>query len=129
MIVLDTQTWIWWVQERQRLSVSQREAIISNEDDVIGISAISCWEVAKLVEYGRLPLITDLSEWFEIALGYPGVTLLPLTPEVALDGSSLPGNFHRDPWDQIIVATARVNGCQLVSADRQIINYPHVQTI
>ena len=129
MIVLDTHVWVWCVQEPQNLTIPQLAAIVGHEDEVIGVSAISCWEVAKLVEYGRLPLITDLSEWFEIALGYPGVTLLPLTPEVALDGSSLPGNFHRDPWDQIIVGTARVNGCQLVSADRQIINYPHVQTI
>ena len=129
MIVLDTQTWIWWVQERQRLSVSQREAIISNEDDVIGISAISCWEIAKLVEYGRLPLVADLPEWFEIALGFPGVTLLPLTPDIAIEATSLPGDFHRDPADQIIVATARVNECPLVSTDRQIVNYPHVQTI
>ena len=129
MIVLDTQTWIWWVQERQRLSVSQREAIISNEDDVIGISAISCWEIAKLVEYGRLPLVADLPEWFEIALGFPGVTLLPLTPDIAIEATSLPGDFHRDPADQIIVATARLNECPLVSTDRQIVNYPHVQTI
>ena len=129
MIVLDTQAWIWWVQERQRLSVSQREAIISNEDDVIGISAISCREIAKLVEYGRLPLVADLPEWFEIALGFPGVTLLPLTPDIAIEATSLPGDFHRDPADQIIVATARLNECLLVSSDREIINYPHVQTI
>ena len=111
------------------MSVSQREAIISNEDDVIGISAISCWEIAKLVEYGRLPLVADLPEWFEIALGFPGVTLLPLTPDIAIEATSLPGDFHRDPADQIIVATARLNECPLVSTDRQIVNYPHVQTI
>ena len=111
------------------LSSPQLAAIISNEDDVIGISAISCWEIAKLVEYGRLPLVADLPEWFEIALGFPGVTLLPLTPDIVIEATSLPGDFHRDPADQIIVATARVNECPLVSTDRQIVNYPHVQTI
>ena len=129
MIVLDTQAWVWWVQEHQRLSTSQMAAIISNEDDVIGISAISCWEIAKLVEYGRIDLVSELPEWFDSALKYPGITLLPLTPEIAIEATSLPSDFHSDPWDQIIVATARVNECPLVSADRQIVNYPHVQTI
>ena len=129
MIVLDTQTWIWWVQEPQRLSRPQLAAIIGHEDDVIGISAISCWEIAKLVEIGRQPLVAGLSEWFEVALGFRGVTLLPLTPEVAIESTSLPGRFHRDPADQIIVATARLNDCPLVSADRDIGAYPHVETV
>ena len=111
------------------MSASQFAVIAINEDNVIGVSAVSCWEIAKLVEYGRLPLIADLPEWFDTALGFPGVTLLPLTPEIAIEATSLPGDFHRDPADQIIVATARVNECPLVSTDRQIINYPHVQTI
>jgi PIN domain nuclease of toxin-antitoxin system len=90
MIVLDTQTWVWWTEDPERLSVSQFAAIVSNEDDVIGISAISCWEIAKLVEYERLELSAELPEWFESALNYPGVTLLPLTPEVAMESASLP---------------------------------------
>ena len=111
------------------MSASQFAVIAINEDNVIGVSAVSCWEIAKLVEYGRVQLSADLPEWFEVALNRPGITLLPLTPEVAIEATSLPGDFHRDPADQIIVATARVNECQLVSTDRQIINYPHVQTI
>ena len=129
MIVLDTQAWVWLVQESEKLSRAQLAAIISHEDDVIGVSAISCWEIAKLVEIGREPITTGLHEWFEIALGYPGVTLLPLTPEVAIEATSLPGEFHKDPADQIIVATARLNGCPLISADRQIRAYEHVETV
>jgi PIN domain nuclease of toxin-antitoxin system len=53
---------------------------IGHEDDVIGISAISCWEIAKLVEIGRQPLVAGLSEWFEVALGFRGVTLYPSRP-------------------------------------------------
>ena len=128
-MVLDTNAWIWWTEQPERLSVSQFAAIISNEDDVIGVSAISCWEIAKQVELGRLPLSAPLPEWFEVALNYPGVTLLPLTPDVAIESTSLPGEFHRDPADQIIVATARLNECPLVSADRQIRDYPHVETV
>ena len=74
MIVLDTHTWIWWVHGQQELTRAQAEIIEANEQDTIGVSAISCWEVAKLVERGRLELPCPLEEWFELALGYPGVS-------------------------------------------------------
>ena len=129
MIVLDTHAWVWWTIDPDRLSQTQRENIAANEDDRVGISAISCWEVAKLCEYGRLELPVGLAEWFRVALEYPGVSLMPLTPEVAIESTRLPGNFHRDPSDQIIVATARVHACPLVTSDDKITGYPHVQTI
>ena len=129
MIVLDTHTWIWWVHGQSELTRMQAEIIDANEEDTIGVSAISCWEVAKLVERDRLELPCSLEEWFELALGYPGVSLLELTPEIAIASTRLPGPFHRDPADQIIVATARVYGCPLVTSDRQILEYPHVETI
>jgi len=129
MIVLDTHIWVWWVHEDERLTQAQREAITANETDTVGISAISCWEIAKLVEYGRLELPSPLEEWFEQALNYPGVQLLALTPEIAIESTRLPGEFHRDPADQIVVATARVYGCSLVTLDDKILNYSHVTTI
>jgi len=129
MIVLDTHAWVWWTIDPDQLSETQRERITRNEDDIIGVSAISCWEVAKLCEYGRLELPVGLAEWFRLALEYPGVSLMPLTPEVAIESTRLPGAFHRDPSDQIIVATARVHQCPLVTSDDKIIDYPHVQTI
>ncbi len=129
MIVLDTHIWVWWVHEDERLTQAQRETIIANETDVIGVSAISCWEVAKLVEAGRLELPGTLEEWFDQALGYPGVELLALTPEIAVESTRLPGEFHRDPADQIIVATARVYECPLLTSDDKIVNYTHVTTI
>ena len=129
MIMLDTHVWVWWTIDPVRLSETQRQAIASNEEDRVGVSAISCWEVAKLCEYGRLELPVGLSEWFQAALGYPGISLLDLTPEVAIESTSLPGSFHRDPSDQIIVATARVHQCPLVTSDDRIARYPHVRTL
>ena len=129
MIVLDTHTWVWWVHGDERLTQAQREIITANESDLIGVSAISCWEIAKLVEYQRLELSNPLEEWFDQALNYPGVQLLALTPEIAIESTRLPGQFHRDPADQIIVATARVYGCSLVTSDDKILNYPHVTTV
>nr|WP_274703653.1 type II toxin-antitoxin system VapC family toxin [Chloroflexus aurantiacus] len=129
VIVLDTHIWIWWVHDPSQLTQAQIEAITNNETELIGISAISCWEVAKLVEYKRLELPLPLEEWFEQALSYPGMQLLALTPEIAIESTRLPTPFHRDPADQIIVATARIYGCPLVTSDEKILQYPHVVTI
>jgi PIN domain nuclease of toxin-antitoxin system len=129
MIILDTHAWVWWVHGTEKLTPAQRDAITANETDVIGISAMSCWEIAKLGEYGRLELPTPLEDWFELALSYPGVQLLALTPEIAVESTRLPREFHRDPADQMIVATARVYGCPLVTSDEKILNYGHVTEI
>jgi len=128
MIVLDTHIWVWWVHGDERLTRTQAEVIEANETDGVGVSAISCWEIAKLVEYGRLELPCSLEEWFEDALSYPGVHLFELTPEIAIESTQLPGEFHRDPADQMIVATARVYGCPLVTSDGRLLEYPHVET-
>jgi PIN domain nuclease of toxin-antitoxin system len=128
VIVLDTHIWIWWVDGDERLSDKHTELIESDENAVIGVSAISCWETAKLVELGRLELTIPIDQWVEGALAYPGVVLLPLSPRIAVDSTQLPGIFHRDPADQIIVATARLHDCQLLTADDRIRNYAHVET-
>jgi PIN domain nuclease of toxin-antitoxin system len=58
-----------------------------------------------------------------------GVSLHPLTPEICVESTELPGVFHGDPADQIIVATARSLGATVVTADRRILEYSHVPTI
>lgn len=129
MIVLDTHIWIWWVQGDKRLTNGQIQAIRENEGGSIGVSAISCWEVAKLVKLGRLQFSIPLETWFEKALIYPGIQLLALTPEIAIASTRLPGEFHRDPADQLIVATARYYNCPLLTSDSRIANYPHITNI
>jgi PIN domain nuclease of toxin-antitoxin system len=66
-------------------------------------------------------------DWLDQALAYPGIQLLELTPRIAVESTQLPDTFHRDPADQIIVATTRVYACPLVTLDRRIRAYPHVQ--
>lgn len=129
MIILDTHSWIWWVSEPERLTGQQRTAIANSENDTLGISAISCWEIAKLVERGRLELDRDVAAWLSAALLYPGIQLIELTPEIAVESTRLPGGFHRDPADQIIVATARILKCKLVTSDQKILAYEHVETV
>jgi PIN domain nuclease of toxin-antitoxin system len=128
VILLDTHIWVWWVQDDPRLKAAQRILLTANETSGLGISVISCWEVAKLVEVGRLVLPLAVSEWVSKALAYPGVRLLPLTPKIAIASTQLPGGFHRDPADQILVATARTHGNPLLTSDQRILDYPHVIT-
>ena len=78
---------------------------------------------------GRLVLSVPVDEWIEQALAYPGVRLLNLTPQIAVESTRLPGDFHRDPADQIIVATVRVLNVPLVTADERILAYPHVRAV
>ena len=129
MIVLDTHIWVWWVHGDPRLREGQRAAIYDAEKDEIGVSIISCWEIAKLVEYDRISLPQTPRNWLNRALDYPGVTLLELTPDIVIDATSLPGSFHRDPADQLIVATARTYSVPLITSDSKLLSYPHVETI
>lgn len=129
MIVLDTHIWVWWVHGDPRLTAEQQHTLSENEPTGLGVSVISCWEVAKLVEYKRLVLPGPILDWLNEALAYPGVHLLDLAPRIAAESTELPGEFHKDPADQIIVATARVLGCALMTADEKIREYPHVQLI
>ncbi len=129
MIVLDNHIWVWWVNGSSSLTAVQLHHIQTHARTGLGISAISCWEVAKLVEGGRLVLSIAVLDWVRQALRQPGVRLLELTPEVAVESTQLPPPFHQDPADQIIVATARIFGCPLLTADSRILNYPHVTTM
>jgi hypothetical protein len=86
VIVLDTHIWVWWVHGDDKLPAKHKAYIQDSESAVLGVSAISCWEAAKLVEYGRLSLPVPVGEWLDQALAYPGVRLLELTPRIAPGG-------------------------------------------
>ena len=131
MIVLDTHVWIWWVNETGRLTPAQQDAIAYERQfpDSIGISAVSCIEVARLSASGQLALHSDTLDWLRSSLSYANIHLLPITPEIAVRAYRLPEPFHRDPADRILVATALEHSCSLVTSDARITDYPHVQTI
>ena len=126
------------MEDPERLSETQREAIEASEkdDDGIGVCATSLWEIAKLIEYGRLNLSYHLPDWFAMALAYPSVHILGLTPAIAIRSTGIVERVNRgqpeqinDPSDQIIIATAIVHDCPLVTSDDKIIAYPDVRTI
>ena len=87
MIELDTHIWIWWVHGAAQLTQTQRQHLQDNEAKGLGVSVISCWEVAKLVEVRRLVLPCPLSDWIDKALAYPGIRLLDLTPRIAIEST------------------------------------------
>jgi PIN domain nuclease of toxin-antitoxin system len=127
MIVLDTHIWIWWVNGSPELSTVKAQILSSCQAEGLGVSVISCWEIAKLVEKGRLVLALPVSEWIDGALVYPGICLLPLDPKIAVASTQLPQPFHSDPVDQIITATAREMDCPLATNDGKILTYAHVK--
>jgi PIN domain nuclease of toxin-antitoxin system len=129
MIVLDTHVWVWWVSQTPQWTAQLEQTLQAHQTTGLGVSLISCWEVAKLVEVGRLQLTIATLDWLHQALAYPGVQLLDLTVPIVVESTQLPGTFHRDPADQIIVATARVYNAPILTVDSKILAYPHVQTL
>ena len=130
MIVLDTHIWLWWISNPENLSTAANQAIDQAiaEDGII-ISSISTWEVALLVDKERLKLSIDLRDWVRKTESLPFVRFMPVDNTISLRSVTLPGQFHPDPADRIITATAMTMGLPLVTKDDKIISYPHVQTI
>jgi PIN domain nuclease of toxin-antitoxin system len=128
MILLDTHIWIWWMDDNPRLSKRHRQIIQAQQNDGLGVSIYSCWEVAKLVEYDRLELKVSIEDWLEIALSHPDLRLFDLTIPIIIKSTKLVG-FHKDPADQIIVATSIISKIPLLTADEKIVAYPDVITL
>lgn len=124
-LLLDTHVWLWMMSgERQVIGPNTCQAIeAASRQGLLLISAISAWEVAMLESKGRIQLSQDCLEWVRAALQAPGTQLLPLDPDIAVESSRLPGEFHGDPADRILAASARRRGAILVTADHKIAEY------
>lgn len=130
MIVLDTHALVWWVAGDSQLSRPAREAIEAEaQNGEILVSAISAWEVAMLAKAGRLALTMDVGAWLDTVAEVSAIRFVPVDVRISVHSVDLPGEFHKDPADRIIVATARHHSVPLISADLKIRDYPHVQTI
>lgn len=124
MIVLDTHVLVWAVGADSRLGEASRRLI--DEESANGrilVPAISLWEIAMLVAKDRLALGLDVRTWIDSVISLQGIEIANLLPRISLDAVSLPGSFHPDPADRMIVATARHHQATLVTADRQILDY------
>jgi len=130
VIVLDTHAWIWFVSNPEKLSRAAKKAIeASLEKREIFVSSISAWEVALLVDKGRLKLTMEVVEWTEKSEKLPFLTFVPVDNAIVVKSVGLPGPLHQDPADRIIIATAISIGAMVVTKDEKILNYPHVRGI
>ena len=125
-ILLDTHVWIW-------LSIGDLRSLSAKAQQVLAraqkwVSAISCWELAKLVERRRIGFTIPTLNWICRSLNENEIRIADLTPEIAVASTELQG-FHRDPADQIIVATSRVLGMPVVTADQRIFQFADVEAI
>lgn len=131
MIVLDTHILIWWVTaDLTKLSPNAISAI--NQELAGGeiiISSITAWEIAMLIAKERIVISMDLDEWLSTIAQIEAVKFYAVDNDIVVKSASLPGDFHKDPADRMIVATARKLGCGLVTADEKILNYQHVKSI
>jgi len=115
VIVLDTHIWFWWVSgEHSRLSSELLELLAVAPE--VGVSPVSCFELALAARRGRLQLPVEPAVWVEQALAPSGIQLLRLDANMAVRAVALP-EHHRDPFDRLIIATALELDARLASVD------------
>lgn len=127
--LIDTCVWLRLVDSPETLSTAARDVLSVAFMYPVGLATISIWEVARKESLGKLSLSKSSKEWLREASSLSGIDLLDLTHGIAWESCHLPEPFHRDPADQIIVATSRLLNLTLVTTDKKIIDYPHVQTL
>ncbi len=126
-LLIDTHVWIWSQEEPEK--IGRRACSQIREADGLFVSTTSTLEIARLIEHRLLGISRDLDEWITCSLKALRCEEIGLSREVALGAYQLPGTFHRDPADRILVSTARVHGLTLVTADRRILRYRGVKTL
>ena len=130
MIILDTHVWVLFVSNPELLSKRAKRSLdAAMEEKGILISSISAWEVALLVAKKRLRLTLGVTDWIAKSEALPFITFIPVDNAVAIKSVNLPQPLHSDPADRIIIATAISMGAPLVTKDKKILKYAHVQTI
>lgn len=120
-ILLDTHMLVYWVSDHTRLSPAQQHAVQSvSPESAAFVADISLWEIAMLVGAGRLQLDIRLQDWLARATSPPLVRIAEITPQIAAAVMELRDWENRDPADRLIVATAMVHGCRLLTNDKVI---------
>ncbi len=127
--LLDTHIWIWLLDSPEKLSPTAAAAINEPGSGSCAVADISVWEVARKESLGKLKLSLSSRVWLRRATRSPGLEMLRTNDEIAWESCHLPGRFHRDPADQIIVATARIHGLILITLDEKLLKYSGVETL
>lgn len=124
-LLLDTRVWLWYAEGiADHISPSVLTAIEkARMEHALFISSISIWEIGMLCAKQRLVLSAPVREWINQALAAPGIRLLSLDAETALESTQLPGDSHGDPADRFLIAAARIHGLMLGTSDEKILGY------
>lgn len=124
-ILLDTHIFVWLMNGNEQVSQKARNVITEcvQKEGSVFVSAISVWEIGMLVQKGRLTMKEPVLQWIQEALNAPYIQCAELTPEVMIESCQLPGEFHGDPADRMIVATSRVLNVPLLTKDERILAY------
>ncbi len=128
--LLDTHILLWWFEKESKLSKEQRRVLEkASPQSPIFVSDITLWEVATLVDLGRIRLTLPLRQWLDQATASPIVERVSISPAITAETTLLPHHFHRDPADRILVATARILGATLLTTDERIVKADIVPTL
>ena len=123
MILLDTHFLVWWIMQSDRLNeVQENEIIKASEGGNLYISVISLWEIDLLIRKKKIHLKVAFEEWVLFVRKTGIINILPIDEEVVLATRKLPEEFHSDPADRFITATALLTGLELATVDRKIIS-------
>jgi len=126
-LLLDTHVWVWSQEHPERLGRRTRKLLVSPEHDNC-VCPISTLEIARLLAVGEVALSMPLRAWVDQSLEELAAEPVRITHDVALEAYALPGEFHKDPADRLLVAAARCHGLTIVSADDRILAYPEVRS-
>lgn len=120
-VLLDTCAALW-LANADRMSAASRAAIADAQAGPgVFVSPISAREIGTLVARNRLVLSSSPEAWFARLLALPGMRLAPMSAEILIAATALPGTPPRDPADRIIVATARAFDWGVVTRDDALI--------
>lgn len=122
--LLDTHVWIWLQEaDKQLPTLAIRMLEAAQRERKLFAAAISVLEIAQLENKSKVQLTLNIDEWLKQSFADDGIQLVPLSPEIAVASTRLPGNLHRDPADRILAATARIEGLTLLTRDVRLLDY------
>ena len=127
-LLLDTHVLIWAESLDERLG-PQTRSLLLDSSNALFVSPITTLELSRLIALSRLTLRKSLSDWLNAARLHLAWEDAPFTHSIAMESYALPGSFHKDPADRMLVATARELNCPLITADDLILDYANVLSI
>jgi PIN domain nuclease of toxin-antitoxin system len=121
-ILLDTHAWLWLEMGEEHFTPAQKRQLQASAVNLhLYVASISLLEIANMHRRGRISLPISLDSWFEQTLSQAGITILQVTPKIAVETTLLPESFHGDPADRLIAATARVENLTLCTHDKALL--------